>query len=164
MYRAMLCMFLDLTSSDLPTTDTESRTAPTNLLEETAKLLSEVKGKTTDDFRQTFNAEVAATRLRLCHVYDQFKQFAQSMACKNDTWRFWIQFVFVDAMAYVNLYLAIRSGNWCLRMSSIKTMAAIFTAFDHQTYQKLISNHISDLLSLPPSISVMFQQGAFVPG
>ena len=95
-------------------------------------------------------------------MYDQFKQFAQSMARKNDTWRFWIQFVFVDAMASVNLYLAIRSGNWCLRMSSIKTMAAIFTAFDHQTYQKLISNHISDLLSLPPSISVMFQQGAFV--
>ena len=66
MYRAMLSLFLDLTS--IATTPT----APTILLEETAKLLSEVKEKTTDDFRQTFN------------------------------------FVFVDAMAYVNLYLVIR--------------------------------------------------------
>ena len=44
----------------------------------------------------------------------------------------------------------------------MKTMAPVFTAFDHPTYQKLISNHISDLLSLPQSVLLMFKQGAFV--
>ena len=41
-------------------------------------------------------------------------------------------------------------------------MASLFTAFDHQTYQKLISNHIADLLDLPDSIMLMLSQGAFV--
>ena len=81
------------------------------------------------------------------------------MARRDETWRFLVQFVFVDAMAYVSLFLAIRSGDW---MSSMKTMAPVFTAFDHPTYQKLISNHTSDLLSLPQSVLLMFEQGAFV--
>lgn len=84
------------------------------------------------------------------------------MACRDETWRFWIQYVFVDAMAYVSLFFAIRSGDWHLRMSSVKSTAAVFTAFDHPTYQKLISNHLSDLLSLPRSVLLMFEQGAFV--
>ena len=70
--------------------------------------------------------------------------------------------MFVDAMAYVSLFFAIRSGDWHLRMSSVKSTAAVFTAFDHPTYQKLISNHLSDLLSLPRSVLLMFEQGAFV--
>ncbi len=41
-------------------------------------------------------------------------------------------------------------------------MAPLFTAFDHTTYQKLISDHITDLLELPESIMLMFAQGAFV--
>lgn len=84
------------------------------------------------------------------------------MAYTDETWKFWTQFVFVDAMAYVSLYLAIRSGDWDLRMHSMKTMAPVFTAFDHPTYQKLISNHIRDLLNLPKEVQLMFRQGAFV--
>jgi len=68
----------------------------------------------------------------------------------------------VDAMAYVGLFLAIRSGDWQLRVASMKLMAPIFTAFDHQTYQKLIAQHIADILCMPPSILSMFQQGGFV--
>lgn len=70
--------------------------------------------------------------------------------------------IFMDAMAYVSLFLAIQSGDWHLRMSSVKSMAPVFSAFDHPTYQKLISNHISDLLSFPQSILLMFEQGGFV--
>ena len=65
-------------------------------------------------------------------------------------------------MAYVGLFLAIRSGDWQLRVASMKLMAPIFIAFDHQTYQKLIAQHIADILCMPPSILSMFQQGGFV--
>lgn len=65
-------------------------------------------------------------------------------------------------MAYVGQFLAIRSGDWDLRLASVKAMAPVFTAFDHQTYQKLISMHLDDLLSMPPEIRAMFKQGAFV--
>lgn len=67
-------------------------------------------------------------------------------------------------MAYVTLYLAMCSGDWDLRMGSMKTMAPLFTAYDHNTYQRLISNHIQDLLNLPQEVLLMFRQGAFVVG
>ena len=41
-------------------------------------------------------------------------------------------------------------------------MVPIFTAFDHHTYQKVISNHLADVQRMPKSILAMFQQGAFV--
>lgn len=40
------------------------------------------------------------------------------MAAADTNWKFWIQFVFKDALAYIGLYLAIRSGNWLLRLAS----------------------------------------------
>ena len=43
--------------------------------------------------------------------------------------------------------------------SMVDTFIEVSSAFDHQ---KLISSHISDLLSLPQSVSLMFKQGAFV--
>ena len=62
-------------------------------------------------------------------------------------------------MAYVGLFLALRSGDWQLRMISIKLMAPLFVAFDHFTYQKLISNHIHE--PTDPML-LMLSQGAFV--
>ena len=75
---------------------------------------------------------------------------------------FLVHFTFTDAMAYVSLFLSMRSGDWALRMASVKSMAPIFTAFDHPVYQKLISTHLADLLTMPAAIQTMFQQGAFV--
>ena len=94
--------------------------------------------------------------------FSDFKSFIQNRARTDDTWKFWIQLVFQDVMAYIGLFLAIRSGDWQLRMASMKLMAPTFTAFDHPTYQKLISQHLADLLSMPAPIITMFVQGAFV--
>ena len=60
------------------------------------------------------------------------------------------------------LYSAIRRANWSLRLASIKEMAAIFTAMDHQTYQHLISQHLCDINNMPQSLITLFHQGAFV--
>ena len=62
-------------------------------------------------------------------------------------------------MAFLCLYLAVRSGNVNLRAASIKEMAALFFAFNRPHYQKLISQHLSDLLTLPHAIQ---QRGYFV--
>ena len=40
---------------------------------------------------------------------------------------------FKMSVAYIEPFLAIRSGDWHLRMASIKQMVPICTAFDHQT-------------------------------
>jgi len=73
-----------------------------------------------------------------------------------------VQFVFKDALAYISLYLAIRSGNWNLHVASLKMMASVFSAFDHFTYRKLIAQHLADLLCLPESVMQYFRKGAFV--
>ncbi len=80
----------------------------------------------------------------------------------DDTWRFWVQCIFQDLMAYVCLFHSMHGRDWHLRVASIKNMAATFTAFDHPNYVKLIATHLSDLTCMPQSIVTMFQQGAFV--
>ncbi len=64
------------------------------------------------------------------------------MAETDETWRCWVQLTFQDAMAYIGLFLGIRSGDWDLRMAAPKQMAPIFSAFDHPNYQKLKGRHI----------------------
>ena len=57
--------------------------------------------------------------------------------------------------------MAIRSGNWDLRMGAIKSMAALFTAFDRPKYQKLIAQHIVDLLTISEEVSSHLKKGGF---
>lgn len=92
----------------------------------------------------------------------KFSSFFDNMAATDPTWRLWVQFVFEDAMAYVGLFLAIRSGDWELHLACIKSMAPVFSAFDHLAYRKLIAQHLADVMSLPQSILECFHMGGFV--
>ena len=158
LYQAMLDTFIEASSGDDHSTEA---CMPQTLLERVKTALNKVD-QDKRNFKKAFSTSVADNTSTILPTYEPFKDFIRNMARSDETWRFWVQYVFVDAMAYVSLFLAMRSGDWHLRMSSIKNMAPLFTAFDHQTYQKLISNHISDLLSLPKSVLLMFEQGAFV--
>ena len=68
------------------------------------------------------------------------------MATRDKTWKFWVQFVFTDALSYVGLFLALRSWDWNLRVACMKQMAPLFTVFNHSTYQKVISQHLAETL------------------
>ena len=80
------------------------------------------------------------------------------MAAKDDTWKFWQQFVFQDCFAYVQLYLASRCQNWDLRVSALK-LAPLFIAYDKTTYQRLIPNHLVDIQVYPPKILNSLKKG-----
>ena len=60
------------------------------------------------------------------------------------------------------MYLALRSGNWNLRVACMKMMAPNFCAYDHMTYKRLICGHIADLLTLPEPVQKCFSEGGFV--
>ncbi len=94
--------------------------------------------------------------------HSKFSSFIDKLSAADSTWKFWAQFVFKDALAYVSMYLAIRSGDWELRLASMKLMVPVFSAFDHLTYRKLIAQHLADVLSLPPSVLNYFRKGGFV--
>lgn len=91
-----------------------------------------------------------------------FQQFQETISADNPTGKFWVQFVCRDALAYIGLYLAIRGGNWNLRMACLKLMAPVFSAFDHFTYNKLIAQHIADVVALPEDVKSLFEKGGFV--
>ena len=93
--------------------------------------------------------------------HENFQHFLDTIGTVEPKWKFWIQFVFKDALAYIGLYLAIRSGNWLLRLASIKLMAPVFCAFDHHTYKKLIAQHLADVYSLPEEVLSALQEGGF---
>ena len=90
---------------------------------------------------------------------ESFGMYVENCGRDSETCRFWAQFVFQDCFAY---YLAIRSGKWNLRMTALKLMASLFTAFDRPRYQKLIGQHISDIiLHFPDEVLGLLQKGGF---
>lgn len=149
LYRAMVSMFLK---------QSESQTTK-DPLEVIANRIMSNKSKFS---QKTLNKIILESESLLKSNLRKFKAFIQKLVVTDDTWKFWIQYVFQDAFAYVGLFLAIRSGNWSLRTACVKQMASVFTAYDHHNYCKLISRHLADLLCMPDSILTMFQQGAFV--
>ena len=155
-YRAMLTQFLEsqeFASANQPGSH--------RLLELIIQSLQSLPRRTCT-FHEAFNHHLGNVNSMLGNSFQQFKEFLQKQANSDDTWKFWSQFVFEDAMGYVGLFLAIRSGNWNLRMACMKLMAPVFTAFNHPTYQKLISQHLADVLCMPPPVLAMLEQGAFV--
>ena len=100
-------------------------------------------------------------KARMDGQFDDFRDFLTTLASRDSTWKFWVQFIFEDAMAYLGMYLAIRSGNWNLRMASMKLMAPTFTAFDHPNYLRLIADHIADVLTMPATILSILKKGGF---
>ncbi len=90
-----------------------------------------------------------------------FMEFIQKCANTNATWKFWTQFVFEDAFAYINLYIALRSRNWELRLACLKLMAPIFSAYEHFTCKKIIAQHLADVLAYPSSIVEQLKKGCF---
>ena len=97
----------------------------------------------------------------ICNYEGEFTKFMQSKMNEDETFKFWGQFVLLDCNAYVSLFLAVRTGNWKLRIAAVKSMAALFTAFDRQKYQKLISQHIVDLLRLSSDTIAKLDSGGF---
>ena len=92
-----------------------------------------------------------------CELYTQF---IEDVCQGQNTTRFWYDYITVNSMAYVALFVAIRNGDWLLRMAAIKLMAAVFHAFDRPIYQQIVPRHLADLLCFPPQVLHHLQKGA----
>ena len=103
---------------------------------------------------------------RLCEdeskIITDFQQYIATLSAQDETCRLWSKFILEDCLPYIGLFIAMRSGNWNLRMCSIKQMAAFFTAYDRTTYRRLIPRHIAEMLKAPPQLLSSLQDGGFV--
>ncbi len=87
-----------------------------------------------------------------CGLLKSFHIFNDIMCQLDDKYKFWHNFVHRDCLANVDLYLAIQSDNWTLRVASIKMLAPLFHAYDRTTYLRLVAAHLSDILIMSTSI------------
>lgn len=121
----------------------------------TLKSVSEKFGSLSTYYDEQSPEEVIA---RIKNILSETKtmasllKFVQERAASDDTWKLWQNFVFNDCMAYVALYIGIRSSKWDLRMSGLKTMAPLFTAFDRPCYSKIIPHHLAEYQLFPDDI------------
>ncbi|XP_041452570.1 uncharacterized protein LOC121405715 isoform X1 [Lytechinus variegatus] len=116
------------------------------------------KHKGVDEF---FDAELHFIHSVIPFV-NEFNAYCEEMSSKYETFRFWNQFVREDCLSYINLHIAIRTGNWNLRLASFKKMIPLFQAFDRQNYSTLIPGHLSMICGFPDYIREHFEKGAFV--
>ena len=86
------------------------------------------------------------------HTHNKFKSYIEQLALNDKTIKFWYQFVFIDCFSYLCLYLAIRSSNWNLHLSSLKMMSPLFSAFNRDFYERIIPYHIADIESFPSEV------------
>ena len=93
--------------------------------------------------------------------YSDFHQYLKQKSQADSTWKFWSEFLINDCLAYIGLYTAIRGRNWNLRLASLKLMAPLFYAFDCDSYQRIIPDHLHNILSFPASIVAYFEAGGF---
>ena len=99
--------------------------------------------------------------LQFTQLREEFEIYCHDMCEKLETFRFWHRFVHEDCMAYINLYVAIRSRNWQLRNAAIKSMVPLFHSCDRQNYAKMIPIHLSMIQALPSHVKQHFENGAF---
>ena len=92
----------------------------------------------------------------------EFNSYWENMSPKYETFKFWNQFIREDCFCYINLWIAMRKGDWKLRIASLKKMVPLFQAFDRQTYASIIPAHLSMICALPDFIREHFERGAFV--
>ena len=137
-----------------------AKQAPSDFLQCVSSLLQ--------NFPQSANQENAHRNLNEMidtieevYAFRNFESYMNSEAKQNPTLKFWLQFLLKDCLAYLALYLAMRSGNWVLRMAALKQMGPLFTAYDRQKYSKLIPLHIQEMFSLPTDILAHLQEGKF---
>ena len=99
---------------------------------------------------------------KLCGLDRDFDDFRKRMGERDETFKFWDSFVHEDAMSYLGLYTATRSGKWDLRNPCIKKMTPMFSVCDQHNHARILPQHLSDIATMPEDILENFRNGGFV--
>ena len=132
----------------------EVQTSVKSLLDEFNGICNEAD---LEAFRST--ASSTMTKTKLAQIQSEFVEYLESL--DHETYKFWHKFLFEDFLPYLSLYMSLRHRNWDMRMAGLKQMAALYTAFDHTTYQGLIPQHLLDVCKMPDCLKAHLKRGAF---
>lgn len=120
----------------------------------------EIALKTFKDSDSTTHVSVESLMTKIGHLYKDYKNYLSDRQ-SDKTFKFWSDFLHRDCLSYVMLYIAIRTGNWQLRIAAIKMMCPLFHVYDRPLYLRLITRHLADLLVMPNSVLQHLSAGGF---
>ena len=76
-------------------------------------LADQLKSIKEEDDIQIFRDHLTTTfNSKLSEVYPQYQKFVQTMSKQQDTWKFGIDFININALIYIALHTAIRNRGW----------------------------------------------------
>lgn len=122
----------------------ENNSSMTEVMTSSASTLANTLSSLTNesdlhDFHETLNTSFNTTLLECSR---QFNSFMATLCKKQNTCKFWYDYITINSLLYMSFFIAIRNGDWMLRMATIKSM--VFTAFDRPIYQRVIPQHLAD--------------------
>lgn len=62
---------------------------------------------------------------------------------------------------YIAYFIAVRSGNWVLRNSSLRALTPLFFAYNHYKYEEVATTAIIDTLTIPDEDLLCFLRGGW---
>ncbi|GAQ92684.1 hypothetical protein KFL_010930030 [Klebsormidium nitens] len=95
-------------------------------------------------------------------LYVAFMVWGKKASESKKTWRFWWDYVHQEGLAYVSLFLAIRTGNWNLKMAVYVKLAPLVRSQDRTHYQQLVPIHLADMQAWPSYVVRALANGAWV--
>ena len=102
-----------------------------DVLDLTERVLLQLKAVKSEVNLDNFRATITPAVESIVNAdYGQFKTFICNLSKKQDTVKFWFEFVFKNSLPYLSLYAGLRYRNWDLRLCALKELAAVYTAFD----------------------------------
>lgn len=99
-YRAMLALFMESHNST-PKCEVQLQATYNSKLR-----IESIHSLPPKKFSKPYNGRLTKLNTITAKSFQDFKKFLERLANTDKTWKFWVQFVFVDAMAYVGLFLA----------------------------------------------------------
>lgn len=130
------------------------------LIADVAAHLQEIKEVSSDSAPQLMAA--IWTLMGKSSFAEEFERFRQMMCQSSETYQLWDNFIHRDGMVYVLFFVAVRTGNWQLRIAALKMMAPLFHAFDRSTYMRLVPRHLGEVLGMDRSLLSHLAAGGFV--
>ncbi len=112
-----------------------------------------------DNIRNTHKLFLA--KIKSGGLLNAFVTFNNEMSAKDGIYSFCNTYVHRDCMSYVNLYIAIRSSNWNLRVAAIQKLAPLYHTYDRTTHLGLAAHHLATLQVIPKYILYYLQNGGF---
>ena len=76
---------------------------------------------------------------------DKIKAWMLQRAAVHKTFKLWTQFILQDYPAYMALRIAVRTGNFKLRLAALRRIAPIFCGHGKARYQWLLAVHLSHM-------------------